>query len=57
MAGYSDKHVIMDAIDKDVVEESTVSHTSFTDEKRLSTLLTFLAIPSRDMCIVNRTIS
>ena len=30
----------MDAIDKDVVEESTVRHTSFTDEK--STLLTFL---------------
>ena len=30
----------MDAIDKDVVEESTVRHTSFTDRK--STLLTFL---------------
>ena len=30
----------MDTIDKDVVEESTVRHTSFTDRK--STLLTFL---------------
>ena len=30
----------MDAIDKDVVEESTVRHTSFTDRK--TTLLTFL---------------
>ena len=55
MAGYGDEHVITDAIDKDVVEESTVRHTSFTDEK--STLLTFLVSPSGDTCIVNRTIS
>ena len=40
MVGYGDEHVIMDAIDKDVVKESTVRHTSFTDRK--TTLLTFL---------------
>ena len=45
----------MDAIDKDVVEESTVRHTSFTDRK--GTLFTFLVSPSGDTCIVNRTIS
>ena len=44
MAGYGDEHVIMDTIDKDVVEESTVRHTSFTDGK--STSLTFLVRPS-----------
>ena len=45
----------MDTIDKDVAEEYTVRHTSFTDGK--STLLTFLVSPSGDTCIVNRTIS
>ena len=45
----------MDAIDKDVVEGSTVRHMSFTDGK--CTLLTFLVSPSGDTCIVNRTIS
>ena len=57
MAGYGDEHVILDAIDKDVVEESTVRRVSFIDGK--STLSTFLVIisPSGDTCIVNRTIS
>ena len=55
MVGHGDEHVIMDAINKDVVEESTVRHASFIDRK--STLLTFLVSPSGDTCIVNRTIS
>ena len=35
---------MMDTVDKDVVEESTVRHTSFTDGK--STSSTFLVRPS-----------